>query len=95
MAVFVITSLSYLLDQKRIALLAGLDLVGHPSRCLATARPSRAALRVLVLWLHNTALVFAFALGWRLGGGFRFSCGRLAIAYGLAGTGIRRNTSRS
>ena len=62
--------LSFLLDQKRIALLAGLDIVGHPTRCLATARPSCSALCVLVLWLYNAALVFAFALGWCFGGGF-------------------------
>ena len=87
--------LSFLLDQKRIALLAGLDLVGHPAWSLATTRPSRAALCMLVLWLHNTALVFAFALGWRLGGDFCFSCGGLAATHGITGACIRRNTSRA
>ena len=86
--------LSFLLDQKRIALLAGLDLVGHPTWSLATTRPGRSALGVLVLWLYNASLVFALALCWRLDS-LCLACGRLAIAYGLAGTGIRRNTSRS
>lgn len=86
--------LSFLLDQKRITLLASLDLVGHPTWSLATTRPRRSALGMLVLWLYNASLVFARALGWSFYN-LRLACCSLAIAYGLASACIRRNTSRA